>query len=78
MTRNEFIAKYDGSTWTSNDGETRVYLSLELAMPSRNISRAMKSCKIWLDENNELHTKGLDYETSYLTEVMADAATIEE
>ena len=78
MTRNDFIKKYNGKEWKSNNGEIRVYLDVELAMPRRNISRAMRNAKIWLDENNALNTKGLDTESAYLTEVMADAAEITE
>ena len=75
MTRNEFIEKYNGKEWKSASGEARVYLDLELAMPKRNISRAVRNnVKIWLDENNGLQVKG--QVDGYADEVKMDAAAI--
>ena len=75
MTRSEFIKKYDGKEWKAANGELRVYLDLELAMPRRSISRAVRnSVKIWLDENDALQIKG--QVDDYADEVKSDAATI--
>ena len=78
MTREEFITKYGGKYWRERQsGRARYYLSLELAMPRRHISKSMRNTvKIYLDDCNILQVNTPASEEHHLTELRTDVATL--